>query len=224
MLESAWRCSTRISVRAPAPDWRGRWGLAGARSGARLASQFERERARAEESHHPAAAHPDTLRGRPGHLWTRHRTAPFSPPATLDDVRPLTLRSVLGKTREGKLWNEFTARYHHLGYKTLVGTQIRYPVHDRHGQPVAMLGFSTAAWKLAPASWCGRSRQWWLRVSSPRRLTRSASPTTAAMWRTGMLFTLTVIVVVLLLFIRAMRRDFLRGRGRKRRGCVEYGS
>ncbi len=37
-----------------------------------------------------------------------------------------------------------------------------------------------------------------------------------------MLFTLTVIVVVLLLFIRAMRRDFLRGRGRKRRGCVEY--
>ncbi len=78
----------------------------------------------------------------------------FPPPATLDDIRPLTLRPVLGKTREGKLWNEFIARYHYLGYKTLVGAQIRYA---RHGQPIAMLGFSTAAWKLAPASWCGRS-------------------------------------------------------------------
>ena len=53
-------------------------------------------------------------------------------------------------TREGKLWNEFVARYHYLGYKTLVGAQMRYAVHDRNGWPVAMLGFSTAAWKLAP--------------------------------------------------------------------------
>ena len=53
-------------------------------------------------------------------------------------------------TREGKLWNEFIARYHYLGYRTLVGAQMRYAVHDRDGWPVAMLGFSTAAWKLAP--------------------------------------------------------------------------
>ena len=33
---------------------------------------------------------------------------------------------------------------------TLVGAQMRYAVHDRDGWPVAMLGFSTAAWKLAP--------------------------------------------------------------------------
>ena len=37
-----------------------------------------------------------------------------------------------------------------LGYKPLVGAQMRYAVHDRDGRPVAMLGFSTAAWKLAP--------------------------------------------------------------------------
>ena len=49
-----------------------------------------------------------------------------------------------------KLWNEFVARYHYLGYKTLVGAQMRYAVHDRNGWPLAMLGFSTAAWKLAP--------------------------------------------------------------------------
>ena len=53
-------------------------------------------------------------------------------------------------TREGKRWNEFIARYHYLGYKTLVGAQMRYAVHDRNGWALAMLGFSTAAWKLAP--------------------------------------------------------------------------
>ena len=74
----------------------------------------------------------------------------FPTPTTLDEVRPLTLRPVVRGTREGKLWNEFIARYHYLGYRTLVGAQMRYAVHDRDGWPVAMLGFSTAAWKLAP--------------------------------------------------------------------------
>ena len=72
------------------------------------------------------------------------------PPTTLDQVRPLDLHPVVSGTREGRLWNEFVARYHYLGYRTLVGAQMRYAVHDRHGSPVAMLGFSTAAWKLAP--------------------------------------------------------------------------
>ena len=39
---------------------------------------------------------------------------------------------------------------HYLGCKTLVGAQMRYAVPDRNGWPLAMLGFSTAAWKLAP--------------------------------------------------------------------------
>ncbi len=53
-------------------------------------------------------------------------------------------------TREGRPWNECVARYHDLGDKTLVGARMRYAVHDRNGWPVAMLGFSTAAWKRAP--------------------------------------------------------------------------
>ena len=72
------------------------------------------------------------------------------PPTTLDEVRPLTVQRVVRYTREGKRWNEFIARYHYLGYKTLVGAQMRYAVYDRDGGPLAMLGFSTAAWKLAP--------------------------------------------------------------------------
>ena len=74
----------------------------------------------------------------------------FPPPTTLDEIRPLELRPVVRSSREGKLWNEFIARYHYLGYKTLVGAQMRYAVYDRDGWALAMLGFSTAAWKLAP--------------------------------------------------------------------------
>ena len=67
----------------------------------------------------------------------------FAPPTTLDEARPLDVSIVVSGTREGKLWNEFVARYHYLGYTTLVGAQMRYAVHDRNGWPVAMLGFST---------------------------------------------------------------------------------
>ena len=77
------------------------------------------------------------------------RTAADPGAATLEEARPLDLRLVVRGTREGKRWNEFVARYHYLGHKTLVGAQIRYAVHDRNGCPIAMLGFSTAAWKLA---------------------------------------------------------------------------
>ena len=90
--------------------------------------------------------------GRPRPIVFGPYTAPplFPAPTTLDEVRPLQRRIVVRGTREGKLWNEFVARYHYLGYTTLVGAQMRYAVHDRNGAPLAMLGFSTAAWKLAP--------------------------------------------------------------------------
>ena len=72
------------------------------------------------------------------------------PPRALDEVRPIRLRAVLGGTPQSRQWNQFIARYHYLGYKTLVGAQMRYTVHDRHGRLLALLGFSTAARKLAP--------------------------------------------------------------------------
>ena len=55
----------------------------------------------------------------PAHgLRSRHRTAALSPPpTTLDEVRPLSLHTVVRYSREGRLWNEFIARYHYLGYK-----------------------------------------------------------------------------------------------------------
>ena len=74
----------------------------------------------------------------------------FPAPVTLDEARPLEMRIVVSCTREGRLWSGFVARYHYLGYARLVGAQMRYAVHDRNGWPLAMLGFSTAAWRLAP--------------------------------------------------------------------------
>ena len=100
----------------------------------------------------------------PPHDWTcgafratrqvvRVRRATLSPaPPTRDEVRPFDLHPVVLGTRKGKLWNEFVARYHYLGCKTLVGVQMRNAVHDRDGWPVTMLGFNTEAWKLAPAT------------------------------------------------------------------------
>ena len=77
---------------------------------------------------------------------------PVTPmPQTLDAVRPVRLVKVTGTGRAAsRLWNEFIARYHYLGHKTLVGAQMRYAVQDREGRPLAMLGFSAAAWKTAP--------------------------------------------------------------------------
>ena len=105
------------------------------------------------------AMHRDGLIELPPPRWRRGRPKPivfgpdtepplFPVPTTLDEVRPLDFRIVVHSTREGRLWNEFVARYHYLGYNTLVGAQMRYAVHDRNGWPIAMLGFSTAAWKL----------------------------------------------------------------------------
>ena len=107
------------------------------------------------------AMHKDGLITLPPPKWRQNRPGPiifgpdtepppFPAPTTLDEVRPLDLRTVVRGSREGKLWNEFVARHHYLGYKTLVGAQMRYAVHDRDGRPLAMLGFSTAAWRLAP--------------------------------------------------------------------------
>ena len=95
---------------------------------------------------------PRGKQGRPKPIVFGPDTEPplFPAPTTLDEVRPLEMRTVVRETREGRLWNEFVARYHYLGYKPLVGAQMRYAVHDRNGWPLAMLGFSTAAWKLAP--------------------------------------------------------------------------
>ncbi len=97
-------------------------------------------------------------------------------PKTLDELRPLRFLIVMGGTRESRLWNEFVARWHYLGYTRLVGAQMRYAVYDRNDEPLAMLGFSTAAWRLAPRDafigWTSeqRERNLPLVIDNPRYL------------------------------------------------------
>ena len=57
---------------------------------------------------------PLTRRNRPHPIVFGPDTEPpeLPPPTTLDAVRPLRLPRVVRSTREGKLWNEFVARYH----------------------------------------------------------------------------------------------------------------
>jgi hypothetical protein len=71
---------------------------------------------------------------------------PLSLPARA--VMPLEFRSV-DTPDDSSLWNELIERYHYLGYKPLPGAQMRYLLfHGPH--LLAALGFSAAAWKVAP--------------------------------------------------------------------------
>ena len=77
-----------------------------------------------------------------------------TPERLVDPVAVEPIRSV----DEGRLWNEFVARYHYLGYSTLPGAQMRYFVRTASGEPLAVLGFGAAAWKIAPRDKLGMPR------------------------------------------------------------------
>jgi hypothetical protein len=80
------------------------------------------------------------------------RTAAAEPrlPVVLDSGCFSQLRlDVVTAGKESALWNEYIARYHYLGYRSLTGAQLRYLVHYR-GEELACLGFGASAWKVAP--------------------------------------------------------------------------
>ena len=74
---------------------------------------------------------------------------PIPPPERLADVQPVVVEPCRN-ANEGRLWNEFVARYHYLGHSTLPGAQMRYFVRAADGETLAVLGFGAAAWKIAP--------------------------------------------------------------------------
>lgn len=63
-------------------------------------------------------------------------------------LAPLRLQQVTA-TGSSRLWNEYIARYHYLGYTPLAGSQMRYNVFAG-AQLVALISFGASAWKLAP--------------------------------------------------------------------------
>jgi len=95
-------------------------------------------------------------------LWTPSRIgvvrkrAHFAPTPASDAQTPIkqpvhelqriTLQVVSG-TVASRLWNEYVARYHYLGYTPMSGSQIRYNVFAGE-QLVACISFGACAWKL----------------------------------------------------------------------------
>lgn len=74
----------------------------------------------------------------------------------LADLLPLELQLV-GKA-EHALWSELIDRHHYLGFATPFGAHLRYLIRSRHGDTLACLQFSSAAWRLAPRDrWIGWS-------------------------------------------------------------------
>ncbi len=63
------------------------------------------------------------------------------------ELTALDLRPVTG-TAVSRLWNEYIARYHYLGYTSMSGAQMRYNVFVGE-RLVALLSFGASAWKLA---------------------------------------------------------------------------
>lgn len=102
--------------------------------------------------------HADGLITLPPSRITVRRARPHFPPTAATDAQAsllqpvhelgaLTLRAVT-TTAASRLWNEYIARYHYLGYTPMSGSQIRYDIFagDKH---VALLSFGASAWKLA---------------------------------------------------------------------------
>ena len=81
----------------------------------------------------------------------------------VEQLQALSLVLVTSASRQhSRLWNKLMARYHYLGYKPLVGAQRRYLIHARDGW-LGAVGFSAAAWKVAPRDlyigWSAAARQ-----------------------------------------------------------------
>jgi hypothetical protein len=105
-------------------------------------------------------------------LWTGGRVVPTITSAT--DPRPLWIGSrqdlpglqltLVRTPAASRLWNEYIARYHYLGYTPLAGAQLRYFI-ESGGQILGAFGVNSAAWKVAP-------RDTWIGWTIPQRTAR----------------------------------------------------
>lgn len=103
---------------------------------------------------------------------TSPRREPHCPPTAATDAQPPLLLPVheLAPLRlcpvttpaSSRLWNEYMARYHYLGYTPMSGSQMRWNVFAGE-QLVALLSFGASAWKLA-------ARERFIGWNEPQRL------------------------------------------------------
>ncbi len=78
---------------------------------------------------------------------------------TVRDMAPVQLELVYGKAAN-RLWNEYVARYHPLGYRRPFGAHQRYFLMGRGRRRLGCLLFAAAAWALAERDrWIGWNQQ-----------------------------------------------------------------
>ncbi len=85
-------------------------------------------------------------RKRPQFLPTAASDPQSATLAPVHELGPLTPRLVSAGS-DSRLWNEFIARYHYLGYTPMSGSQLRYNVFAGE-QLVACISFGASAYKL----------------------------------------------------------------------------
>ncbi len=94
----------------------------------------------------PPSIHRSSTR-RPAHCPATPASDPQTPiKVAVHELDALTLHIVAGKA-QSRLWNEYVARYHYLGYTPLSGSQLRYNIFAGE-QLVACISFGASAWKL----------------------------------------------------------------------------
>lgn len=69
---------------------------------------------------------------------------------SLKTLLPLQVIKVSPRTKDYALFCCLLSRYHYLGYKGIVGENIKYLVRSCSGRPLACLLFGSAAWKTTP--------------------------------------------------------------------------
>lgn len=93
----------------------------------------------------------------------------YKHPHRLNDKQPLVNLSAgeiqdisldrVKTLKESRIWNEMIHRWHYLGYKKLVGSQLRYLINSRNGI-LGALGFGASAWNVqSREDFIGWSRQ-----------------------------------------------------------------
>lgn len=80
--------------------------------------------------------------------WTDQTEAPDPIDCALNDLMPIKLKIVTEKEQINE-WNEFIDRYHYLGYRRPIGSNLRYYIVDRNGRKLGCFLFSFATWALS---------------------------------------------------------------------------
>ena len=82
---------------------------------------------------------------------------------SVEQMQRLTLVLVTRQSKQrSTLWKIMMQQYHYLGYRPLIGAQLRYLMASDEGY-LGALGFSASAWKVASRDqfigWCSTARQ-----------------------------------------------------------------